>query len=259
MEDDNLIKFKIMKKTIILTGLFLILSVVSYLLISPNENSGGAVVAQIDKIDFKPEKELFDSNLLKQISLEHENIFVKSVTTEILYKNVKGTVYHAEKSQCDDTPLITADNSLIDTSRVNDLRWVALSRDLINRKFTDKRGKKHVWTGKIKLGDTIWIDYDKQAIWNFSHPNYNPKDSIRTARQDNKYERLKAKYEQIQGYWIVHDVMGTQYTRRDRQGEYILDSNGNKQIVQIKNAIDFLQHPTSGMLEIEILLLLKER
>jgi hypothetical protein len=234
-----------MKKTIILISLFLILSFISDVFIS-NKKLDTLTV----KKEIKLKKELFDTNCLKQVSLHFEDVFVSNVTTEILYKNVMGTVYHAEKSQCDDTPLITADNSLIDTARVNDLRWVALSRDLIERKFTDKRGNKHVWKGKIKLGDTIWIDYDKESLWKHSHPDYNPKDLKRTARQDKKYEHLKAKYEQIRGYWIVHDVMGIQYTRKNRKGEYMLDKDGNKQIVKIHNAIDFLQHPSSGMLDV---------
>ena len=38
------------------------------------------------------------------------------------------TVYHAVSSQTDDTPLITANGSIIDT--VNVPRWVAVSKDL---------------------------------------------------------------------------------------------------------------------------------
>lgn len=246
-----------MKKTIFLTVLLLFCSIIAQLFVKSNTSAGimpqsysATIKSDSNEVVIETKKELFDTTLLKQVKLESQVSLAPIVKTEILYKNVKGTVYHAVESQCDNTPLITADNSLIDTARVNELRWVALSRDLISRKFTDKRGKKHVWTGKIKLGDTIWIDYDKAALWKHSHPNYNPKDSLRTKRQDLKYERLKEKYEKIKGYWIVHDVMGTQYTKRNRKGELILDEHGNKQIVKIHNAIDFLQHPDYGMLDV---------
>ncbi len=163
---------------------------------------------------------------------------IEIVESRILYRNVKGTVYHAVESQTDDTPFITADMSIIDTSNVNQLRWVALSRDLLKRKYTDRHGKKQVWNGKIKLGDTIWVDYDKKFLWKASGGN------------QSKYESLKLKYEQVKGYWIVHDVMGTKYTLKNRNGEYILDKDGNKQVIKIENAIDFLQDQKEGMMDV---------
>lgn len=198
-----------------------------------------------------------DSTALTTIffaSLENLVVTEKVVETQILYRHVKGTVYHAERSQTDSTPLYTADMSFIDTAKVNDLRWVALSRDLIKRKFTDPKGKRHIWSGKIKLGDTIWIDYDDTNIWKITHPKFkhinHKHDSTIKARNDAKYELMKQKYEQIKGYWIVHDVMGTEYTLKNNKGNYILDENGKKQVIQIKNAIDFLQHPELGMMDV---------
>jgi len=190
---------------------------------------------------------------IKYVAMEsnhsHKPAKIEYVEEQILYKQVIGTVYHAVSNQTDDSPLLTADNSLIDTTRVNELRWVALSRDLLKRRYTDPSGKKHVWSGKIKLGDTIWVDYDKNMLWKLSHANLKPNDSISIKKCLMKYEKMKAKYEMVKGYWIVHDVMGSQYTKRTRNGKYILDENGNKQVVKINNAIDFLQHPT-GMMEV---------
>ena len=242
-----------MKKTIILTGLLLFCSFCAELFVAPTANgtliqkSYSASITIPTGINSK--KELFDSDLLKQISLSGEVTYVKHEIYDVLYTQVKGTVYHAVKSQTDNTPFVTADNSFIDTARVNDLRWVALSRDLLNRKYTDRRGKKHVWSGRIKLGDTIWVDYDKKQLWKTTHANSKP-DSVTQAKCDVRYQKMKQKYEQVKGYWIVHDVMGKQYTKRNRKGEYILDEKGNKQIVKIENAIDFLQHPELGMLDV---------
>jgi aspartate carbamoyltransferase regulatory subunit len=244
-----------MKKTIILTVLLLICSLIADQLQISNATSGSMMqksysasfISKTNELIEIPNEQLLDANLLDLISLSDDVRTIEHVENKVLYKKVKGTVYHAVEAQCDNTPLITADNSKIDTSIVNELRWVALSRDLLNRKYRDKDGRVHIWKGKIKLGDTIWIDYDKKELWKVTHPNYNPKDSLLVKRQDRKYENLKAKYELVKGYWIVHDVMGTKYTRRDRNGKLILDKNGKTQTVYIRNAIDFLP---DGIMEV---------
>jgi hypothetical protein len=58
------------------------------------------------------------------------------------------TVYHPEKRQCDRTPLITASNSKIDLTKLQnqDIRWMALSRDLLKR-----------WKGDFHYGDTVLV------------------------------------------------------------------------------------------------------
>jgi len=238
----------IMRKTILLIGLLLISSMSANTFDSNGTLIQNSYSASI--VTTPPKKELFDLALLKEISISNEVTYVERINYKVLYKQIKGTVYHAEKSQCDNTPLITADNSHIDTARVNDLRWVALSRDLLNRKFTDKRGNKHVWSGKIKLHDTIWVDYDKVALWKMTHTKNREQSKKIQANNDLRYKKLKQKYEQIKGYWIVHDVMGKQYTKRNRKGQLILDRYGKKQIVKIHNSIDFLQHPEYGMLDV---------
>ncbi len=241
-----------MKKTILLTFLMLFISLIVETI---NYSSAhGENISQVDLFQAeikKIKKDKEDSEFANSIkNIFASNNVIEKVEEKILYNNIKGTVHHAVVSQCDDTPLITADLSRIDTNKVNELRWVALSRDLLSRKYTDKKGVKHVWKGKIKLGDTIWIDYDKANLWKISHENLKPNDSISTKKCFLKYEQLKLKYEQIKGYWIVHDVMGTQYTKRDRNGKLMLDKNGNKQVIQIQHAIDFLQDPRTGMMDV---------
>jgi hypothetical protein len=56
------------------------------------------------------------------------------------------TVYHPTVEQCDSTPLITASNAKIDVIKLykQELRWIALSRDLLKR-----------WNGDFNYGDTI--------------------------------------------------------------------------------------------------------
>ena len=58
------------------------------------------------------------------------------------------TVYHPTKTQCDNSPFITASNSKInvDDLKNQNLRWMALSRDLLKR-----------WHGKFQYGDTVLV------------------------------------------------------------------------------------------------------
>ncbi|HET9054587.1 MAG TPA: hypothetical protein VFM90_10455 [Cyclobacteriaceae bacterium] len=69
------------------------------------------------------------------------------------------TVYHPVKKQCDDTPLITASNSKIDRDalRKQNIRWMALSRDLLKR-----------WNGAFHYGDTVLVtagDPQIDGLW----------------------------------------------------------------------------------------------
>lgn len=64
---------------------------------------------------------------------------------------VKATKYNPVESQCDSDPLITADNSKIDTSKLekHQIRWIAISRDL---------------RGRYNYGDTVIIESDNKNI-----------------------------------------------------------------------------------------------
>lgn len=87
-----------------------------------------------------------------------------------------GTMYHAVKGQTDGSPLTTADNSKIDLQKLydNELRWVALSRDLLDR-----------WGGPFNYGDRIMVE------------------GVPMLR--NGYN--------VNGVWEVHDTMNARYTR----------------------------------------------
>lgn len=85
---------------------------------------------------------------LDNIRVDHNtpSISENPIETRFNSIDVTVTVYHAVVGQCDDTPLITADNSVIDTTRTTDLRWVALSRNLLKR-----------WGGDINYGDKVYV------------------------------------------------------------------------------------------------------
>jgi hypothetical protein len=59
------------------------------------------------------------------------------------------TIYNPVEGQCDDSPLITANNSRIDLEKLrrNEIRWMALSRDLLKR-----------WDGEFNYGDTVVLE-----------------------------------------------------------------------------------------------------
>ena len=99
-----------------------------------------------------------------------------------IYNDVWGSLYNPEYAQCDNTPTITADGSKINYSTASTHRWVAISQDLLNNQYRLKNFIKdstdNRFRGKIKFGDTIWVD----------SPNPN-----------------------INGIWIVHDAMNKRY------------------------------------------------
>lgn len=59
---------------------------------------------------------------------------------------VAGSIYHPVTEQCDERPLETASGDWIDTNRITELKWIAVSRDLHKR-----------WGGELKFGDTVII------------------------------------------------------------------------------------------------------
>jgi len=71
---------------------------------------------------------------------------MQDTTPEIIFKEVKATMYHPVEAQCDDTPLITADGSKIDPYKVSDWKWIAVSQHMLKRNG-----------GPLNYGDTVYI------------------------------------------------------------------------------------------------------
>ncbi len=84
-----------------------------------------------------------------------EKIYIKNNTR---YTLDALTVYHPTKRQCDKSPLITASNSKInvDDLKNQNIRWMALSRDLLKR-----------WKGKFHYGDTVLVSAGDPQIDGF--------------------------------------------------------------------------------------------
>ena len=101
---------------------------------------------------------------------------IEKTKGELLYDDIWGTIYHAEKKQCDETPLITGDGSKINPDSASSQRWIAICHEMLDDEY--RRNKLNDSTsdrfrGKIKYGDTVWIESD---------------------------------IPQINGWWVVHDT-----------------------------------------------------
>ena len=84
---------------------------------------------------------------INDLNIEIKNLLKKTDSMpNVIFKEVKATMYHPVEAQCDDTPLITADGSKIDPYRVSDWNWIAVSPDLLI-----KNG------GVFNYGDKIYI------------------------------------------------------------------------------------------------------
>ena len=65
---------------------------------------------------------------------------------DVIFEQVKATMYHPVEEQCDDTPLITADGSKIDPYNVSDWNWIAVSQHMLTRNG-----------GPLNYGDTVYV------------------------------------------------------------------------------------------------------
>ena len=87
-----------------------------------------------------------ENRTLKEQVWELQNNCDTQYTNKISYK-VTVTTYNPTKEQCDNTPNITADGTKINIRKATDYRYVALSRDLLDR-----------WGGPFDYGDYIVIE-----------------------------------------------------------------------------------------------------
>lgn len=101
----------------------------------------------------------------------------------LLYDDVWGSIYNAEKRQCDNTPLVTGSGFKINPAKASDLRVIAISHEMLNSPYRAKlinNPESKLYKGKISYGDTIYVE----------SPN-----------------------EMINGYWVVHDTKNPRYRK----------------------------------------------
>ena len=65
---------------------------------------------------------------------------------DVIFEEIKATMYHPVEEQCDSDPLITADGSKIDPYNVSNWNWIAVSQHMLTRNG-----------GPLNYGDTVYI------------------------------------------------------------------------------------------------------
>ena len=78
------------------------------------------------------------------LTTELEQLEIRRASSEFI---VTGTMYSPTRAQCDATPNITADGTKINPKRASQYRYVALSRDLLER-----------WGGPFGYGEYITVE-----------------------------------------------------------------------------------------------------
>jgi 3D (Asp-Asp-Asp) domain-containing protein len=91
---------------------------------------------------------------------------IRTIVEKPVIRKVIGTYYHADVGQTDARPLETADGHIIDQSKLRSgkLRWIALSRDLI-----DRHG------GHFSYGDKVYVYHPDKRLrgWWILHDTMN--------------------------------------------------------------------------------------
>ena len=114
---------------------------------------------------------------------ELQNNCDNQYTNKISYK-VTVTTYNPTKEQCDSTPNITADGTKIKPWRATHYRYVALSRDLLDR-----------WGGPFDYGDYIVIEgtdgWDGiYQVRDTMNPKWTNRVDILTTNSNFKYDNV---------------------------------------------------------------------
>ena len=121
-------------------------------------------ILTIINIDRTP---LLKVNSVPEEDYKYEIDSLKEVDSKTYYEFKKGkkikvtaTVYNPVKSQTDDSPLITADNSKINLEKLNsgELKWIAVSRDLLS--YVDYGSKVHIRSKKDPKINGVYIIHD---------------------------------------------------------------------------------------------------
>jgi len=99
---------------------------------------------------------------------------------ELVYDDIWGTIYNPVVEQCNENPTITGDGSMINITIASELRWIAVSQDMLNCNYRATLLKDSTrFNGKLQYGDTVWI---------------------------------KSPYEKINGWWVVRDAKNKRFS-----------------------------------------------
>ena len=138
------------------------------------------------------------TRLLQERVWELEESCGVEYSNKISYK-VTVTTYNPTRAQCDSTPNITADGTKINPKKATQYRYVALSRDLLDR-----------WGGPFDYGDYVVIE--GTGSWDGIYQVRDTMNPKWTNRVDILTTNSRFKYNNITMYKYVDD-------------EYIVDNS----------------------------------
>ena len=146
---------------------------------------------------------IMDENYARQQDLQQqvwdlENECSGYFSNKISYK-VTVTTYNPTRSQCDDTPHITADGTHFKTWKASSYRYVALSRDLLSR-----------WGGPFNYGDYIVIEGtgERDGVYQVRdtmNPKWTNRVDILTTNSRFKYDNITM-YKYVDEQYLMTDI-----------------------------------------------------
>lgn len=87
-----------------------------------------------------------DNQVKKYIAQNPQEFVLSEDTVKVNSYQVTATMYYPVASQCDSDPLLTAGMYKIDPNHASEQKWIAMSRDMIER-----------WGGEFQYGDYVQI------------------------------------------------------------------------------------------------------
>src|SRR5690606_24491738 len=107
------------------------------------------------------------------------------VREAVFARQVAASVYFPDQAQTDDTPLITADGSRINPKKIRQNRWLAVSRNLLQR-----------WGGPLQYGDSLYVSGSTEELDGY----YQIRDTM-NKRLKHTIDILVDRDDNIMGHW----------------------------------------------------------
>ena len=130
-------------KTTLKVLFFICLAILCLFVIDRNKQIRNYQIQEQKQLEFLDTLQLELDGLKEEIK---ELLQQMDSMPDVIFEQVRATMYHPVEAQCDDSPLITEDGSIIDPYNVSSWNWIAISQDMLL-----KNG------GVFNYGDKVYI------------------------------------------------------------------------------------------------------
>ena len=130
-------------KTTLKVLFFICLAILCLFVIDRNKQIRNYQIQEQKQLEFLDTLQLELDGLKEEIK---ELLQQMDSMPDVIFEQVRATMYHPVEAQCDDSPLITADGSRIHPYEVSDWNWIAVSQHMLTRNG-----------GPLNYGDTVYI------------------------------------------------------------------------------------------------------